>query len=181
MLPVLFNEARHFPFGFPALDFFGNQGGCHGRAPLPELQETYDGDDRPRPRRTRPDGKYESSDRRLLSGTLANLCYSERFRRIGQRRSFGSVSSPNQRGKFSLSRMAGTRSWIVATRSLAGTVMIANVRTHCRFAGSFQFSQMRRRRIVRRPAVKLRAVCRRRLSGKSCSWERRSAACGRRR
>jgi hypothetical protein len=22
MLPVLFNEARHFPFGFPALDFF---------------------------------------------------------------------------------------------------------------------------------------------------------------
>jgi hypothetical protein len=37
--------------------------------------------------------------------------------------------------------MAGIRSWIVATSSLAGVVRIAKVRTHSPF-GFFQFSQM---------------------------------------
>jgi hypothetical protein len=55
----------------------------------------------------------------VLSGTPADCFYSQHIGRVGHKQVSRTASSPNQRGKFSVSRMAGMRSWIVATRSLA--------------------------------------------------------------
>ena len=49
----------------------------------------------------------------------------------GRSRSRGSGSAPSQRACCATGMIAGMRSWTVATSSLAGTVMIQNVRSHC--------------------------------------------------
>jgi hypothetical protein len=51
----------------------------------------------------------------------------------GRNKSRGSGSAPSQRGCCAAAMMAGMRSWTVATSSLAGTVMMQNVRSHSPF------------------------------------------------